>query len=132
MIITRRARARARCGSTYGHASTTVPYRTLRPCTLTGTLKPRLSLSFFLSCAYMVFHILSSDHFFFFFFSFRAYVEASTEYRYIGATGVAVRCPRLPRRIPVSTGVGCAVATSVIASSASPRLAKLRAASRRK
>lgn len=35
----------SRCGSTYGHAGTTVSYRTLRPCTLTGTLRPRLSLS---------------------------------------------------------------------------------------
>lgn len=35
----------SRCGSTYGHAGTTVSYRTLRPCTLTGTLCPRLSLS---------------------------------------------------------------------------------------
>lgn len=34
----------SRCGSTYGHAGTTVSYRTLRPCTLTGTLCPRLSL----------------------------------------------------------------------------------------
>lgn len=34
----------SRCGSTYGHAGTTVSYRTLRPCTLTGTLCLRPSL----------------------------------------------------------------------------------------
>jgi len=42
--------------------------------------------------------------------------------RYTGATGMAARCPRLSRGIPVSAGVGRAVATPDIAPS--PRLAK--------
>lgn len=93
MIITRRAHY----GSTYRNAGTTVSYCMLRPCTLTGTLRPRLSLS--LSILWLLFFSPRN-------FSFRVYVRVA-----IGVLAAAR-----------STGVEWASATSGIAPS--PRLAR--------
>lgn len=114
----------SRCGSTYGHAGTTVSYRTLRPCTLTGTLRPRLStISRSLNHARSLARSPSPPRLLLLLLLVPSLSAFKLARRVsVSATGAAVSSSR---GVPVSTGVGRTSATSGIAPS--PRLARAKA-----